>query len=153
MGVGKEKWHSQGWSVSPLRVLSVVWRGEITFCPNPEDPFSSSILVLSWSGLSSCHWKFDPAEAVWSLGVPYLTARPFLVLWQVNILLVLSVWERIPDGHSPYVFTSDWHSEWHHQGPPRTLNGRFTASSYTAIPASPNCQEAVPPITPRIFLN
>lgn len=93
-----------------LRVLAVVWRGEITFCPNPEDPFSSSLLVLSWSKLSSCHWKFDPAGAVWSFSVPYLTERQFLVFRQVNILPVLSVWESVPDGHSPYVCTSDWHS-------------------------------------------
>lgn len=93
-----------------LRVLAAVWRGgveRITFCPNSEDPFSSSLLVLSWSKLSFCHWKSDP---MWSFSVPYLTERPFLVLWQVNILPVLSVWESIPDGHSPYGFTSDRHS-------------------------------------------
>lgn len=111
-GGEKEKNDTFKGEASLLRVLAVVWRQgkKVTSCPNPKDLFPSSLLVLAWSDLSSCHRKSDPGGAVRSFNVPYLTERPFLVLWQMNILPALSVWVTIPDGHSPYVFTSDWHS-------------------------------------------
>lgn len=155
LGIGgeREKWHHEGWSKS-IKSLGCAMKTEkkITFCPNPKDPFPSSLLVLIWTKLSSRHWKSDPGGAVWSFNVPYLTERPFrssnkLISFQCSVCESVSLMDTL------HVFP---HLTGTHNGTTETLWCCWTANSLPTAPPPfqhPPNPRKLPPFTLRIFLN